>query len=336
MLVIMLAACAERPREFKTTLFAFGTLIDITLYTKNAEQAEAAFDRLAADFQRYHHDWSPWEDGALSHVNKQLKQGKSDTLTPELAALVRQAIQLGQQSHGLFNPTIGNLINLWQFHLSDTPGAKPPQDSKIRQLLETKPQTADLTLNGLQLSSRNPAVQLSLGAFAKGYGIQLALDTLADMDIHDAVVNAGGDLGVRGRHRNRPWHVGIRDPRSDRVLASVEVNSGENVFTSGDYERFYYYRGRRYHHILNPETGYPTTGFSSVTVIDNDASVADAAATALMVAGPERWLEIARSMKLRFVLLVDEHGAITMNPAMAKRIKLEKAVSNHIIVSEAL
>ena len=336
LLVVVLSACDERPREFKTTLFAFGTLIDITLYTVNAEQAEAAFDRLAADFQRYHHDWSPWEDGALSHVNQQLRQGKPATLTPELTALVRQAIQLSKQSHGLFNPTIGNLINLWQFHLSDQADAKPPADNKIRELVLSHPQTADLLLNGQQLSSRNPAVQLSFGAFAKGYGIQLALNTLADMGIHNAVINAGGDLGVRGTHGKRLWRIGIRDPRSDGVLASVEAKDGENVFTSGDYERFYFYQGHRYHHILNPETGYPTTGFSSATVIHHHASVADAAATALMVAGPERWQVIAKALQLRFVLLVDEQGTIYMTPAMAKRIELQKPATNHIIVSETL
>jgi thiamine biosynthesis lipoprotein len=94
--------------------------------------------------------------------------------------------------------------------------------------------------------------------------------------------------------------------------------------------------GRRYHHILDPRTGYPVTGTRSVTVIHDNAGTADAAATALFVAGPERWHEIARSMDIKYVMLIDSEGHIVMNPAMQNRIHLINATSAHIILSQPL
>lgn len=153
--------------------------------------------------------------------------------------------------------------------------------------------------------------------------------------IHNAVINAGGDLGVIGNHGDRPWKIGIRHPRKDEVVAWLEVKNNENVFTSGDYERFYIHNGKRYHHILDPATGYPARGTTSVTVIHNNAGEADAAATALFVAGPEKWVAIARSMGIHYVMLIDEHGKIYMSPKMAERIHLKEEDSD-ITVSEPL
>lgn len=346
--VLLLGACnpsnndankAQRS-EYKTTIFAFGTLINITLYDVSAEKAEFAFAQLEKDFQNYHHDWSPWIDGPLSQINRHFARGESFTLSDNLIntlePLIKQGISLSKQSMGLFNPTIGNLINLWQFHKYDEADASPPSAQKIQTLLDSNPQVSDIQINEHTISSINPAVQLSLGAFAKGYGIQLAMNTLHDSGIHNAIINAGGDLIASGSHGNRAWNIGIRHPRQDAIIASVKIHDHESVFTSGDYERFYYFDNKRYHHILNPNTGYPTKGFSSVTVIHSDAATADAAATALMVAGPENWLKVAKNMNLQTLLLIDENNQLIMTTEMAKRISLHNVDAQHIKVSDTL
>ena len=93
------------------------------------------------------------------------------------------------------------------------------------------------------------------------------------------------------------------------------------MFTSGNYERYFEYNGIRYHHILDPRTGYPARGSLSVTVVNNDAATADAAATALFVAGPEGWREVARNMGIKEVMLIDENMTVYMTPAMAARVQ---------------
>jgi thiamine biosynthesis lipoprotein len=105
------------------------------------------------------------------------------------------------------------------------------------------------------------------------------------------------------------------------VFAIIEVSGDESVFTSGDYERNFIYQGQTYHHIIDPRTGYPASGSRSVTVVHSDAVTADAAATALFVAGPEGWVGVARDMGLRYVMLVDEAGTVHLTPAMAKRVE---------------
>jgi len=347
--VLLVAACSSphndnqtnnQHAEQKTTIFAFGTLIDITLYDVSSDKANIAFAQLEKDFQNYHHDWSPWVDGPLSQINQHFAHGESfilpENLIEYLEPLIKQGISLSKQSMGLFNPTIGNLINLWQFHKYDEAGASPPSAKQIQTLLHSNPQASDIQINEHTISSLNPAVQLSLGAFAKGYGIQLAMNTLHEMGIHNAVINAGGDLVASGSHGDRAWNIGIRHPRQETIIASVEIHDNESVFTSGDYERFYYFNNKRYHHILDPNTGYPTQGFSSVTVIHPDAATADAAATALMVAGPENWLNVAKNMKLQTLLLIDENNQLTMTPKMAKRVSLHNIDTQHINISDTL
>ncbi len=181
----------------------------------------------------------------------------------------------------------------------------------------------DLILDGGQLRSTNPAAQLDFGAIAKGYGVDLAIARLRELGIQNAIINAGGNLRAIGKHGDRPWRIGIRNPRGEGVLASIETHGDESILTSGDYERFYEYQGKRYHHIIDPRNGYPATGVISVTVIADDAATADAASTALFVAGPQRWHEIVKKLGITQVMLIDDKGRMVVTPAMAKRIRFE-------------
>ena len=338
----LLAGCEKKAEQYDYSIFAFGTLIDITLYDIDKKQAETAFKQLQKDFDQYHQNWSPWTNGDLADLNRQLsessKTDKEITLPKHLIPLIKDSIQLSSESNGLYNPTVGNLINLWQFHKYQEKDAHPPTSREIQNLINKNPQMSDLSLNeNNQLSSSNPAVSLNFGAFAKGYAIDLEIKQLQKLNIHHAVINAGGDLSVIGQHGHRPWNIGIRHPREDSILASIEVKHDESIFTSGDYERFYTFQNQRFHHILDPRTGYPTQDAQSVTVLHKNAGRADAAATALFVAGSKNWQNIAKSMGIRHVMLIDSDGNIHLTPAMKKRIKfLNKSPTSHIIVSEEL
>ena len=341
--IVALNACSQQARQYNYSIFTFGTLVDITIFGVDQELAEAAFEMLQKDFDQYHQQWSPWTNGDLAQLNRQLSEttkanDKSITVPPHLTPLIKSSIALSKQSDNYFNPAIGNLINLWQFHRYQEQDIKPPDDELIHSLVEKNPRMSDLSFDEHdRLINTNPAVSLNFGAFAKGYAIALEIEQLRKLGIENAIINAGGDLSVIGKHGDRAWNIGIRHPRSDEVLASVEVLNNESVFTSGDYERVYFYRGERYHHILNPETGYPTDDAQSVTVIHGDAGLADAAATALFVAGSKHWISTAKKMGIRYAMLIDANGDIHMTPAMQSRIKfLKKTPTSHIIVSEEL
>ena len=330
-------SCAKEPaHEFKRTILKFGTLIDVTLYNVEPSLAQKALDQIEANFNQYHTDWTSWQDSPLTRANKKLASGQSAQLLPSIIPLIKKSQALSKSSHGLFNPSINQLIRLWQFHRSDDPNIQPPNHQTILEWLQKRPDMNELKLDGLQLHSSNPTTQLNFGAFAKGYAIDLSFDYLQSMGIENAVINAGGDLSVRGQHGERPWKIGIRHPREDNIIAWLEAQNQDSIFTSGDYERFYKYKGQRYHHILDPRTGYPAKGSTSVTVIHNNAATADAAATAIFVAGPEQWQEIAQSMGVEYVMLIDNKETIHMTAKMAKRIHFNHHQSNNIIISDSL
>ena len=331
------AACGNnRSGEYKHTVFAFGTLIEITLYDTTEARAHAAFDRLEKDFHAYHASWTPWEASDLSRINESIRSGSSVTVPPQVFPLITISAVLFDSSQGLFNPAIGNLINLWQMHRHEEPDISPPDAADIARVVGQKPAMSDIEINGTTLTSSNRAVQLSFGAFAKGYAIDRSMDYLRSQGIAHAVINAGGDLSVMGRHGERAWRIGIRHPRDEGVIAWLDAENDESIFTSGDYERYYFHDGRRYHHILDPRTGYPARGTASVTVIHDNAGVADAAATALFVAGPEGWHAIASSMGIKYVMLIGSDGRIYMNPAMQRRIHLADPETSRIVLSEPL
>lgn len=188
------------------------------------------------------------------------------------------------------------------------------------------------------MSSNNAAVKLDLGGVAKGFAIDRLLSYLKQQGIHNALVDAGGDLKVIGNHGNRPWKIAIRNPRfnpgkdndtaatSTKIIASLELNDNEAAFTSGDYERYFKNKNqdKHFHHIIDPRTGYPAVGTQSITVLHQDATTADAAATALFIAGPTQWVKIAKAMDIKYVLLVDDKGELHISSAMNKRLKFKQ------------
>ena len=337
----LVSACEEPVKQYDYSIFAFGTLIDVTLYNVNKAQAEQAFSQLQHDFDQYHQDWSPWTNGDLAQLNKKIEQSPENspiTLPTHLIPILKTSMALSAKSEHYYNPAIGKLINLWQFHRYQDEDIQPPEAGQIQALVKKNPRLTDLEFDDEnQLRSHNPALSLNFGAFAKGYAIALEIEQLKKLNIKNAVINAGGDLSVIGQHGDRAWNIGIRHPREDNIIASIEVQGNESVFTSGDYERFYIHQNKRFHHILDPNTGYPTQDAHSVTVLHQDAGHADAAATALFVAGRKQWQRIATNMGIRYVMLIDADGDIHLTPAMKKRIKfLNKSPTSRIIVSEEL
>jgi thiamine biosynthesis lipoprotein len=342
LLIIALYACDKPMQQHNYSILAFGTLIDVTLYDVDRQRADTAFEQLQQAFDKYHHDWSPWTNGDLAKLNSELGNyhdgSKAIKVPDHLLPIIKRSISLSHKSENYFNPAIGKLINLWQFHKYQDETIQPPEAEKIINLTRQNPDMADLTfIDENRLTNNNPALMLNFGAFAKGYAIELAINKLKKLNINNAIINAGGDLSAIGQHGERAWNIGIRHPRNESILASIEVKGNESVFTSGDYERFYFYQSKRFHHILNPTTGYPANDAQSVTVLHEDAGLADAAATALFVAGSKNWQRIATRMRIRYVMLVDAAGNIHLTPAMEKRIKFHnKSPSSHIIVNQEL
>jgi len=328
---LLFSACSEEPGEQHAEFFVFGTLLEVTTWGVSEKDAQAAFSQLQQQFQHMHRQWHPWEPGLLMEINRGFASGLPVLASPDIAEMVRLSQFAEKASGGKFNPTIGNLIELWGFHTSQYPIAgPPPAGSQIQQLVDQHPSSLDISLDGLTLASSNPHVQLDFGGIAKGYAIDLACDTLRSRGVENAIVNAGGDLRVFGMHGPRPWRIAVRNP-SGGIIGALESGTDEAVFTSGNYERFRQDDDARYPHILDPRTGWPVKDVASVTVIAEQGWLADAAATALIVAGLDDWTGVARSFDLDLVMLVDESGTAHLTRKMAERMEFLDGITLDIV-----
>ncbi len=336
-LPLLTLSCSETPppqQHHKTQFMALGTLVTVSLWGVDEDDAAEAVRTVEDELNRIHKTWHAWQPSTLTEINAALAAGKTYSADPPTLALLRKAQDLAHRSGQLFDPAIGKLVALWGFQSDDRPDAPPPARADIERLLANLPDMNDLVISGDSLSSTNRDLKLDLGGFAKGYAVDQAIERLRALGIDNAIVNAGGDLRAIGAHGERPWRIGIRDPQSAGVIATVDTQGDESVFTSGNYERFFTWDGVRYHHIIDPRTGYPATGTVSATVIHRDASTADAAATALLIAGPGKWRRVARDMGVTQVMLIDEDMHVTMTPEMEQRVYFRTETPPQVTVSE--
>ena len=301
----------------------FGTLVEISVYGAPEAQARIATADVLARFDELHRTLHAWQPSDLSRLNAALAKGEHATVTPELAAMLRDAQALSKQSNDLFNPAIGGLIALWGFH-ADTPQSQVPDAVAIAGWVGKQPRMADLTIENAAVSSRNPAVQIDLGGYAKGAALDEAVAILKAHGIENALVNIGGNVIALGQHGDRPWRVGIQHPRQPGTLAKLDLLDGEAIGTSGDYQRYFESGGRRYSHLIDPRSGWPATGMQSVTILLRGAHAgtrSDALSKPLFIDGVAHLADHAVRLGVADYLAVDASGKMHVSAAMQTRLR---------------
>ena len=330
-LSLFLTGCGAEPGVKQAKLYAFGTEINISIYGVDDDTANNTLSTLEHSFSNVNKTWHAWRPSTLSQINYAIANNKSISVTPHVSDLIILAQTLSEQSGQLFNPSAGKLFELWGFHQDDWFNSRiPPSQVDIDNWLNHKPSMADIVIKDGVLHSKNSHAKLGFGGFVKGFAVDDAIASLQKLGINNALVNIGGDLRAIGMPGKRPWVIGIRHPRQDGMIASIPLQHGESVFTSGDYERFFEFKGSRYPHILDPRTGWPADQAISVTVLHDNASIADAAATALFIAG-DNWPNVAKKMGILHVMLIKPNGDIELSPKMYQRIKLFNENTSRII-----
>jgi thiamine biosynthesis lipoprotein len=328
-------AFVGRPRHellHQERWYLFGTLVDVAIADPDRARVARALAGLSAEMKAMHRDWHAWKPGMLGEVNAAIARGGSAAVSPALAGMIEGIKGLHRESDGIFNPAIGDLVGLWGFHEDVLPAGPLPERWRIERLLAEMPSPADLTIKDGLVSSRNPSVQLDLGGYAKGYGLDMGMALLERAGIRNAVLNAGGDVLALGEKGPAPWRIGIRHPQGRGTIAWLESSTREAVFTSGNYERYREDAGARYPHILDPRTGMPVTGIASATVVHADGALADAAATALVVAGPDRWQETAGALGIDQAMVVNADGSVLLTGAMAQRTTVQRPAAAKVAV----
>ena len=326
MIAVLLLREPGDPELIDKQIYVLGTQVTVSVPSSaaDAEVITAAMGKVGVALNTFQRTWQPEGESSLGSLNARLATSKTAAVPEELQPLISKAQALAQNSGQTFDPGIAKLVQLWGFDDAEAFRDAPPTQSEIDTLLAQPHLLAKATVDADSLRAAAPGLALDMGGIAKGTAVALALDVLRDTGIEHALVNAGGDMQAMGQVGRRPWHIAIRHPRptdTRRLLAALDVRDGEAVFTSGDYERFFEHDGQRYHHLLDPRTGLPARGAQSATVLHTDAAVADAAATALFVAGKADFIATANALGITHALLIDASGNALATAAMQDRLE---------------
>lgn len=307
---LALAGCQPRIKTVEKRFVMMDTVVDIRIHDPDKSHAEklkaidSAQQRMAL-IETLTSKYNPTSE--VSRFNAGTWK-KSITLAPELIDIISQAQHVSEISHGAFDITINPLSTLWGFgyreHLS-----VPPHDSILLTLPRIKFQNLSIDSNRITLAE--PASSIDLGGIAKGYAVDVAIAELQRLGMTDAQVDAGGNLRtISSKLTSGKRNIYVRHPRKhDEFWGRFRMDTGA-VATSGDYERYFFQDSVRYHHILDPETGYPGRDCVSVTIQSSTATWCDALSTAIFILGPQRGMELIESMPEVEAIIIFENDSV--------------------------
>lgn len=305
--------------EYHDTRPLMGTLVSVTVAGGPVdvlrEKVDAAWREMARLSDMMNH-YNP--DSVVSEINRQAG-ARPVTVPRELMEVLVMARRVSGRTGGAFDITVGSLKG-WRFNpenpampsAQELAAALPLVDYR-NVLLDEKNRTVLL---------KRPGMRIDLGGIAKLYILNAGMQVLQRHGIGQAMLNGGGDVTVTGTRAGRPWRIGIRHPRrAGELLATVELTRGW-VVTSGDYERYFIRDGRRYHHILDPRTGFPAAGPQQVTLVGEELSNLNGFSSAIMVLGAEQGRELLGRLAGVEALIVESDGRVWLTPGSEARFKL--------------
>jgi len=281
---------ARDVRLFKRSRPMMGTIFQITVAGETDERAEPAVRAALDEIARIEDVLSEWLEGSeVSRINEAAGdhpvQVSEDTLT-----VVRSGVEVSRWSDGAFDLSWAALRGLYDFRPGH--GSVPPRGEVEGRLPLIDWQDIAVDEEESTVFLRREGMAIGTGGIAKGYALDQAADILEEAGFESFMLFGGGQVQVHGRRGDRPWRVGIQHPRRPDYFAFLEATEG-TISTSGDYEHFFIDDdGRRWHHILNPDTGMPVEGTLSVTVVAPNGVYGDALSTACFVLGHERCIEV--------------------------------------------
>jgi len=275
----------------------------------NERQLKQQIDQLLIDINQLMSTYI--QDSELSRFN-QWRSTEPFPLSPQTLEVMTEAKRLGEMSRGLLDVTIGPLINLWGFGPQSRP-EKIPTDSLIK-ITRQQIGLDKLTIGPSWASKTQPTLNVDLSTIAKGYAVDQLAELLQTHKISNFLVEIGGEMRVSGiKASSTPWIIAIEKPEAEQRSVQEIISIGDNaVATSGDYRNYYEHDGVRYSHLIDPSTGYPIThNVVSVTVIHPSSMTADGLATALIVMGKKKALELAKTYNIAVLLITKEKDGFT-------------------------
>ena len=287
-----------------------GSRFDITVVANDSIQANKYIDTAVAEISRIEKLISSWDDNSQTSEINRNAGAKPLKVDKELFNLIERAIGISKLTDGAFDISYASMDRIWQFDGSMT---VMPSEKEIKSSVEK------IGYQNIVLDKKNSTVFLKLegmkigfGAIGKGYAADKAKTLLISKGVPSGIINASGDMNTWGKQPNgNDWKVAITNPMDkNKVFALLPITNGA-VVTSGNYEKYVNFNGKRYTHIIDPRTGYPSTGIISVTVFAPKAELADALATSVFVMGKEAGLDRINQLPKIECIIIDDKGNIT-------------------------
>jgi thiamine biosynthesis lipoprotein len=302
-----------------------GSEVHLTAWTDDEPRALQAFEKAFDEFDRLDRLYSVWKDGSdVLHVNAEA--GRSPVkVSPETLEVLGVAREVGEWTGGKFDVTFGALSGLWKFD-HDQDNTIPRAGDIHRQVPLIDFRAVDVDAERATVFLRRPGMRIHLGGIGKGYAVDRAAAILRAAGVTNFLIQSGGDLYAGGSRGDRPWRTGIRDPRgpADRIFAAMDLRD-ETFSTSGDYERSFIRDGRRYHHILDPDSGQPARGCRSVTIVTRRAVLADALSTGVFVLGPQAGMALIEKLPDVEGVIVSDRNEVLVSSGLRERLELRQA-----------
>ncbi len=308
-LVVCWATGLFAQQTYKRTLLLMGSRFDITVVAKDSAKANEYIDMAVSEITRIEKLISSWDANSQTSVINKNAGVRSVKVDAELFQLIKRSLGISKLTDGAFDITYASMDRIWKFDGSMK--TMPSAD-------EIKASVKNVGFENVVLDEQNSVVYLKLkgmkigfGAIGKGYAADKAKELLMSKGVVAGIINASGDMNTWGKQPNgEDWKIAITNPLDKtKAYALLPIKEGA-VVTSGNYEKYVEFNGTRYTHIIDPRTGYPSTGIISATVFAPKAELADALATSIFVMGVDVGLNFINQLPKVECIIIDENGNI--------------------------
>lgn len=330
---VVFSACSRQPVKFAATNTAMGTVVQYVVYTADTESAGDTVMELQEQLECLEKEVLSWrvDKSQIALINAQAGKTEGVPVDKELYGYLQEIENISQKSNGALDVTVGKVTALWdldRWATADMEAQKefmlPKKEALEKALQDTGYEKILLQDGRIYLPE---GMSLDLGAVGKGIACEEIADFLQKKpEITGAVISVGGSVVTHGSKADgNPWKVAIVNPREEgKYLGTLSVNGECYISTSGDYERFVEQDGKRYHHILDPDTGYPVdNGLCSVTIVSDNGLLSDALSTACFVLGTEEGKKLAKTLGAE-ALFVTKEMELIMTDGMRKKFEESK------------
>lgn len=315
--VFLSFTCQSQVLRKRTTML-MGGRFDISIVAQDSLSAEQNIDEIIAEISRIENlisDWKPTSQISQVNQNAGIQAVKVDK---EVFELTKRALHFSEITNGAFDISFAAMDKIWKFDgsMTEMPTAEAIKKSVEKVgykniILDSVNSTIFLKLKGMKIG---------FGALGEGYATNLCKEMMLVKGIQSGIINATGDMSVWGTQINgKPWNIGITNPfHPDSILATIPLKQGA-VTTSGSYEKFVIFNGKRYSHIINPATGYPATGLCSVTVFGPNAEIANGFSTSAMVLGKKEAIKLLNQYPDYSFIMITDSGKTLFSKNFPKR-----------------